>query len=447
MTLERRLLATLLEPANIERVHDMGLAPKVFEEPLAAAVLEFVFAYWYETQMQTGPTKLAMETQFPGFILEIPPDLEDAGWLAEVLMKRYATNGVQRMVQTAAVTCHEDPIGTLRALMSDAYDASETILPRHSRSDMSENVEERRRRYSLREQGVGIGMTLGLPELDDMTQGILPGELCGLGAFSKVGKTMMLAHAAARAREKGFTPIIFSLEMPVEEIEDRMDAMFSRVSYNRLVRRKLDVPEIQRLHEAQTAAAALGRMRIESPDEGERTVAHLTARARHTGCDYLLIDQLSFMEETRSYPSEKQRQASILKQLKNEIGRGSRGKLACFLAIQLRRESLDRKEGPELRDFADAAEVERTCDLLLALSRTKEQRFNRQMRLDILGSRRSDIGSWVLRWDLIDTTEIKVLNAIVQNPTTPNAPAAPSAPAPLPFTPPRLPGPPTPPPG
>lgn len=421
MTLERRLLATLLDPVNVERVHDMGLDPKVFEEPLAAQVLGFVFSYWYDTQMQSSPTKLAIDTQFlrQGFVLEVPPDLEDAGWLAEQLMKRFATNNVQRMVQASAVTCHEDPIGTLRALMSDAYDASETILPRHSRSDMSLNVEDRRRRYTLREQGIGTGVGLGLSEIDAVTMGILPGELCALGAFSKVGKTMMLAFAAARAREAGYNPIIFSLEMPIEEIEDRMDAMFARVSYDRLSRRKLEVVELQTLHAAQTAAASMGPMRIENPDEGERSVAHLTARARHTGSNFLLIDQLSFMEETRSYPSEKQRQASILKQLKNEIGRHSRGQLPCLLAVQLRRESLDRKEGPELRDFADAAEVERTCDLLLALSRSKEQRMNYQMRFDILGSRRSDIGSWMLRWDLVNTTKIKVLNPITRGLPTP----------------------------
>lgn len=416
MTLERRLLATLIDPVNIERVYDMGLHHKCFEEPLAAAVFGFAIDYWNETQQESAPTKLAMETQFPGFHLEIPTDLEDAGWLAKTLMSRFATNGVQRMVQAAAVTCHADPIGTLRALQSEAYDAAETILPRHSRSDMSSNVEERRRRYSLREQGIGTGIGFGLPEIDEITMGTLPGELCGIGAFSKVGKTMILAYAAAAAREAGYTPIIFSLEMPVDEIEDRMDAMFSRMSYNRLVKRRLDIDELKTLHTSQARVAELGSVRIESPDEGERTVAHLTARARHTRSDFILIDQLSFMEETRSYPSEKQRQASILKQLKNEINRGSRGKLPCHLAVQLRRESLDRKEGPELRDFADAAEVERTCDLLVALSRNKEQRMKREMQFDILGSRRSDIGSWMLDWDLIDSTTIKVKRPINRSP-------------------------------
>src|ERR1700752_3868282 len=114
----------------------------------------------------------------------------------------------------------------------------------------------------------------------------------------------------------------------------------------------------------------------------------------------------------RQHDSEKRRLASILKQLKNEIGRASLGKLPCLMACQLNRETLDRTDGPQLRDFADAAEVERTCDLLLALSRNREMRANRLMRLDILGSRRGDEGSWTLRWDLTDSTHIGIYERI-----------------------------------
>lgn len=412
MSIERKLLSTLTEPDEIARIYDMGVTDKVFEEPLAGQVYRFVIKYWQDSQMMKAPTAFAMAESNPGFAVEEVE--EDAGWLAEVLMRRFATNGVQRMVHDAAVSCHEFPIETLRRLMSEAYDAAEAILPRHSRVDLAENVAERRQQYALREQGIGRGVTLGLPELDEHVGNLLDGELCALGAFSKVGKTMGLCKAAMEARRQGRKPIIFSLEMPVDEIWARMDAMFSGVSYNRLSKRRLDIPEMKRMFDAQDLVASWGPgLRIEAPDEGERTVAHLISRARHTGSDFVLIDQLSFMEETQRYPSEKQRQGSILKQLKNEIGRSSRGKLPCMLAVQLNRESLERADGPLIKDFADAAEVERTCDLLLALSRNKAQRQNRQMLMQILGGRRCEIAAWILRWDLVDSTDIRVLNPVV----------------------------------
>jgi hypothetical protein len=164
----------------------------------------------------------------------------------------------------------------------------------------------------------------------------------------------------------------------------------------------------------QEAVAEMGKIHVESPDEGERTVAHLCARTRYTGSDFMLIDQLSFMEETIKTTSEKQRQASIIKQLKNEIGRDSRGKIPCLLAAQLNRESLERDDGPLIKDFADAAEVERTCDLLLALSRNQQERANRTMRLHILGGRRCETARWMLHWDLVDRSLISVMERITR---------------------------------
>lgn len=418
MSFERKLLAHLTDPGNITLVWEMGLRSEVFEEPISRAAYEFAIKYWQAAQMKQAPTIFVYEQEFPGFRLAEADTEESPVWLAEKLVSRYSTNQLQEIVRRSIVTMHDDPTGTLRSLQAEAYEAAESVTPRHSRADMSLNIEERRQQY-LAGEDFGPGMTLGLavapdgvPHLDEWTNGLQPGELCAVGAFSKVGKTMFLVNAAVQAHKAGHSPIIFSLEMPISEIEERIDAVYSGVSYDRLSKKRLDFAELRDLHAAQDLLAQGRPMRVESPDEGERTVANLIARARHCGSDYIIIDQLSFMEETTKTASEKQRVGSILKQLKNEIGRAGRGKLPCLLAVQLRRESLDRKDGPELRDFADAAEVERTADHLLGLSRTPEQRSNRLMRLDILGSRRAEIASWHLHWELVSRTRIETFERI-----------------------------------
>ena len=410
MSDERKLLSHLVNPANVALVHEMGLRPEVFEEPVSRSAYEFIIKYWHGSMLTQAPTVYVLEQEFPGFRLDEADTEESVVWLAEKLVKRFATNQLQEMLRAATSTMHADPTATLRALQATAYEAAETVTPRHSRSDMATNMEERRQRYSASEE-VGSGMTFGLTELDDWTNGIQPGELSVVGAYSKVGKTMFLVNAAVQAHKAGYSPIIFSLEMPKEEIEERVDAMYAGVSYDRLSKKRLDFAEVRDLHAAQEQLAQGPPLRIESPGEGERTVAYLAARARHCNADYLIIDQLTFMEETSKAATEKMRIAGIMKQLKNEIGR-SAGKLPCLLAVQLRRESLDRRDGPEIQDFADAAEVERTADHLLGLSRNKEQRTNRLMRLDILGSRRAEIASWLLSWELGARTRIRILEGI-----------------------------------
>jgi hypothetical protein len=96
-----------------------------------------------------------------------------------------------------------------------------------------------------------------------------------------------------------------------------------------------------------------------------------------------------------------------MKALKTEISRAG-AEIPCLMAHQLNRASLDEKEGIALRHFAGASEVEQTCDLALGLARNKQERANKAMQCHILGARRSDVGAWLLTWNLTDATLISV---------------------------------------
>jgi replicative DNA helicase len=274
---------------------------------------------------------------------------------------------------------------------------------------MATSVEQRRLRYVNRQESQGSGVTLGFPVLDHHTNGLRPGELCAVGAFSKVGKTMFLANAAIQARKQGATPLFITLEMSKEEIEDRLDAIYSEVSYNRLTHGELTTQEVFRLRAAQDEFSQLGDLYIERPMEGERTVPHIVSRTRQLGADYLIIDQLSFMEPTGQHRELTSKHAEIVATLKKEIARDSAGQIPCLLAVQLNRASLNQAEGVGLQNFANTSVIEQTVDLAIGLSRSRDERANHLMRLDILGARRSEIQAWILRWELINETKLEVL--------------------------------------
>ena len=221
--------------------------------------------------------------------------------------------------------------------------------------------------------------------------------------------TMFLANAAIQARKQGGTPLFITLEMSKEEIEDRLDAIYSEVSYNRLTHGELTPQEAMRLRTAQDELAALGDLFIERPMEGERTVPHIVSRARQLGADYLIIDQLSFMEPVGQHRELTSKHAEIVAGLKKEIARDSAGQIPCLLAVQLNRASLSQPEGVGLNSFANTSVIEQTVDLALGLSRSKDERANRLMRIDILGGRRSEVISWMARWELVNETKIEIL--------------------------------------
>lgn len=406
---ERLIVGHFTDTTALAEMYEMGLRPEVFVEARIGAAYSFSLKYWHESGMKYAPTKMVLEREFDRLQVPPPPTVS-VSWLVEDLQRNYVANKLQSMIYEAGEKSQDKPVEALKELYARAYNAAEVVKPRQTRVDMASTVEDRRRRYDERlSRPDGLGLPYGVPELDQHTGGLMPGELAVIGAFSKTGKSFFLCNTLVHLRRAGYTPILFTLEMSIAEMEERIDALYSGVSYNRLVHATLSADEQRRLFEAQEELTQEGPVLVESPEEGERTVAHLVNRARQAGADYILIDQLSFMEAVGNVRSPKEHHAEIMHSLKNELRRPGR-ELPCLMAVQLNRDSVN--QGAQLRSFANASEVERYCDIALGLERNEEERLNHVMRCHILGSRRSDNRSWLLNWELLSASAIRVLNPL-----------------------------------
>jgi hypothetical protein len=411
---ERKLLSKMTDLIEISRIWEMGIRQEVFEDPINRFAFTFMVDYWLSAQMRHAPTWAVMETEYPQLALDTDVE-ETTDWLIDQLKKRYAVNRLQDVLRRALDKLGaDDPVKTLDALWHDAYDAAQVNAPRYARVDITETIEARRERYSRDVQHqLMAGVPLGLAELDSHTRGILPGELCAAAAYTKTGKSWLLANAFVTALRSGLRPIFFTLEMGIPEMEDRIDALWSGVSYQRLSQRQLNPDEIVALRSSQDAMSLLDAGLVERPQRGERTVKHMVSRARQVGANFLIIDQLSFIDAERQYTGDsalRMKHGELIFELKDEIARESVGKLPCLLAVQLNRQAATQGGGGrgELYNFANSSMVEQTVDLALGLWRNTEMRANNAMGLDIMGSRRCDTRSWTLAWHLTDRSEIRI---------------------------------------
>lgn len=406
---ERLIVGHFTDSDALAEMYELGLRPEVFVETRIGAAYAFAVKYWHESGMRHAPTKMVLEREFDRLQVP-PPSTVSVSWLVTDLQRNYVANRLQDMLYEAGEKSQEKPVEALKELYSRAYNAAEVVTPRQTRVNMASSISDRRQRYEERhERPDGLGLPYGIPEMDKHTGGLMPGELAVIGAFSKTGKSFFLCNTLVNLRKAGYTPILFTLEMSIAEMEERIDALYSGVSYNRLVHATLTGDERTRLFAAQEEMAKQGPVLVESPEEGERTVAHLINRARQAGADYVLIDQLSFMEAVGRTRSPKEHHAEIMHALKNELRRPGK-ELPCLMAVQLNRDSVG--GGAQLRSFANASEVERYCDIALGLERNEEERLNHVMRCHILGSRRSDNRSWLLNWELLSASMIRVLNPL-----------------------------------
>jgi replicative DNA helicase len=400
--LERKLLSKLTDSISIAEAWEAGVRMQVFEQPLYQAIWNFSIEYWQQSGKQSAPTLYAITEEFAGYV---PVEAaEETTWLADKLRERYLTNQVQEILRTAAKDSVTNPAKALHELYTSAYAACEVVADRRTRVNMADTVEERREAYKLKAASPqGLGVTYGIDLLDILTGGILPGEMAIVGAVAKTGKTMFLLNAACEAIRRGYTPLIFSLELSLKDTQERLDGIFSEVSYNRLVHGHLSDDELLDLYNKQDELTALGGLPIERPEPGDRTPGMLCARARELGADYLIIDQLSFLEAGHKTFSTKELRASVLRQLRNEIGRPGQ-ELPLLMATQGKREG---GEEPTMESFADAAEVERDADICMFLYRNMEERNNHRMLLKLVASRRTDITTFLCEWELSEATRIR----------------------------------------
>lgn len=404
MDLERGLLSKLIDSHAIQVTWDKGIRGDVFEDPHLAAVFEFVITYWVENSMQLAPTRDVLRFEYPD--LELPHTDESVTWLADKLTERYRTNQLQQILLDAGRM--DDPREAIEMVFAESTRTKDVTAPRVNRINMADNVDQRRARYTDRLTETVRGAPIGLAEVDQHTGGIRPGEVAVMAGYAKTGKSFSLIKAACEAVRQGYTPYVASLEQEVSEFEDRIDAVFSGVGYGKLSRGQLTMAEVDRWHEGQDRLAAAGNLHVERPPRGERTVANLVNRARQVGADYLIIDQLSWLESRGRYRDRRDMYLELIQDLKDEVQRPSHP-LPCLMAVQFNRDAVSTpgKRGG-MHNIANAADIEQTVDISFGLYRNREIRANNSMVLDILGARRCDQESWLLEWHLEARTEMSV---------------------------------------
>lgn len=395
-----------------------GLRTDHFYDPMCKGCFNFILGYWEENHHSAAPTVAALNYEFPRFIV---PDIveESTEWLVSKIHTRYIRNNLhEAMFDAAEISNREDhPVDALRKLHTDTWSALRSVTPRRGRSDISQDVELRRRRYDDRAafDGDVLGVPIGLSEIDNHSFGILPGELALVAALSKTGKTFLLAHAAISARRAGYTPYFASLELSVTDMEDRIDAVLSGLSYEKIQKGKLSDDEHKTLHEEQDKFAALGSLFVEKPPKNERTVPFLVNRAWDVGANFLIIDQLSFLESAtqNNYREGHIRVGDIVSDLKLEISQDDTHAMPTFMAVQINREG-SKAEKLKLQHMALTSALEQVADVIYGLTQSEEMRANRSMQLEQLGFRRGASKGWLLAWELGHRTNISVRQEISQ---------------------------------
>lgn len=204
-----------------------------------------------------------------------------------------------------------------------------------------------------------LGLTTGWPTVDELTCGLIPGELTILAADTGGGKSAAAINIAATTASLHRPVIVFSLEMSRQQLLYRLAALKGDVEIWKIRTGYVLPNEEERL---KLAMIDTGRWPLIIDDHPTSTVRDIRAQCRRTGTTPLALVVVDYIQLV-STPGRVDNRALEV----GEIARGlkllARELNVPVLALsQLSRASQKEKRRPKLHDLRESGGLEMNAD-------------------------------------------------------------------------------------
>lgn len=217
------------------------------------------------------------------------------------------------------------------------------------------------------------GVTTGYRTLNMMTGGLQKSDLIIMAARPGMGKTAFALNLAANAAigdgmNPGIPVAVFSLEMSMDQLMQRLLCSEGRVSLSNLRRNMLNDDDWSGLFEG---ANRLSQAEIYIDDTPALSIGDLRARARRLhkdkGIGMVMVDYLQLMRASRRVDSRELEISEIsrgLKALAKELN------IPVIALSQLNRKVEERSDKrPLLSDLRESGAIEQDADLIMFIYR------------------------------------------------------------------------------
>ena len=259
--------------------------------------------------------------------------------------------------------------------------ANKSEGPENINSVLEKTVDRIEKLYQQPHDGV-TGVTTGFSDLGKMTAGMQPSDLIIVAARPSMGKTtfaMNLVESAAMTEDK--PALIFSLEMPSEQIMMRMLASLGRIDQTKIRTGQLDDEDWARLSSTMGLLIEKGKMYID--DAAGLTPTEVRSRARriardHGGLSLIMVDYLQLMRAPQFADNRTLEIAEIsrsLKALAKEL------EVPVVALSQLNR-SLEQRadKRPVNSDLRESGSIEQDADLIMFIYRDEVYHDNSEFK-------------------------------------------------------------------
>ncbi len=225
------------------------------------------------------------------------------------------------------------------------------------------------------------GLPTGFYDLDKATAGLHPGELIIIAARPGMGKTAFALNVAVHAAQNTKQAVaIFNLEMPAEQLVNRMRSAVGQIDSYKIQTGQMQHEDWKRINEANSQ---LAETNIQIVDDAGITASEIKAKCRtlankEEGLGLVIIDYLQLVTSGGKRPESRQQEVSdisrSLKTMAMEL------KVPVIALAQLSRSAEKRENNqPMLADLRESGSIEQDADMVLFINRNDYYKAKEQL--------------------------------------------------------------------
>lgn len=214
------------------------------------------------------------------------------------------------------------------------------------------------------------GMPSGFTDLDKLTAGLQKSDLIIVAGRPSMGKTTFAMNIAEYVGMMGDRPVlIFSMEMPAEQLAMRMLSSLGRIEMQRIRSGQLDDGDWPRLS---SAIAMMSEKKVFIDDTGALGPSEVRARARRVvreqgDLGLIVLDYLQLMKVSGS----SEHRAAEISEISRSLKSLARELNVPIIALSQLNRSLEQRTDrrPMMSDLRESGALEQDADLILFIYR------------------------------------------------------------------------------
>ncbi len=222
----------------------------------------------------------------------------------------------------------------------------------------------------LLELGAGtVGIPTGFKALDGLLGGFQKSDLVVFAGRPGMGKTSWILTVAMQAARRGARVAIFTMEMGVEQMVQRLLSMETGITIGKLRNANINPREQTRLTEAIGRISNLPLFIDDTPSITPIEMRTKCRRLQHEyGLEMVMVDYMQLMSAGKAYENNRVQEISYISRALKELARELN---VCVLSTaQLSRAVEQRQDKrPQLSDLRESGSIEQDADAVMFLYR------------------------------------------------------------------------------